>query len=90
LQINKEGETMFFILNGVRRMNIDDTKLPSENFIQNSNCNFYKMGINPDNSEIFVTDAADYVQKGNILRYSREGALISEMKADINPGGLCF
>jgi YVTN family beta-propeller protein len=90
LQIDKEGEIMFFILNGVRRMNIDDVNLPVENFIRNSDRNFYKIGVNPDNDEIFVTDPIDYVQKGNVLRYSRGGVLISEMQADIIPGYICF
>jgi YVTN family beta-propeller protein len=90
LQIDREGEIMFFILNGIRRMNINDVQLPAEDFIPNIDHSFYKMGINPDNDEVFVTDAVDYVQKGRVLRYSREGALISEMQADIIPGGMCF
>ncbi len=79
-----------FILNGIRRMNIDAIQLPAEIFIPDPEYSFYKMGVNPDNGEIFVTDAVDYIQKGNIIRYSKEGALISEMQADIIPGGLCF
>jgi YVTN family beta-propeller protein len=90
LQINKEGERLFFILNGIRGMNIDADHLPSEIFIPHNEYIFYKMGVNPFNDEIFVTDAVDYIQKGNILRYSKDGALVSEMQADIIPGGLCF
>jgi YVTN family beta-propeller protein len=90
LQIDKKGEILFFILNGIRRMNIDAIQLPAEIFIPDPEYSFYKMGVNPDNGEIFVTDAVDYIQKGNIIRYNKEGALISEMQADIIPGGLCF
>jgi hypothetical protein len=71
-------------------MNIDADHLPSEIFIPHNEYIFYKMGVNPFNDEIFVTDAVDYIQKGNILRYSKDGALVSEMQADIIPGGLCF
>jgi YVTN family beta-propeller protein len=90
LQVDSDGEVMFFILNGVRRMNINDGQLPAEDFIPNHDRSFYKMGINPDNDEIFVTDAVDYVQRGNVLRYSKEGTFISEMQADIIPGSICF
>jgi YVTN family beta-propeller protein len=90
LQMDRNGEVMFFILNGVRRMNINDGQLPAEDFIPNHDHSFYKMGINPDNDEIFVTDAVDYVQKGNVLRYGKEGTFISEMQADIIPGSICF
>jgi hypothetical protein len=54
------------------------------------NYNFYKMAVNPGNNEIFVTDANDYQQKGNVLRYNNEGALISVMQADIIPGEMCY
>jgi len=90
LQIDGKGEMLFYILDGIRRMNIDDVQLPVVDFIPNSDHSFYKMGVNPDNDEIFVTDAVDYVQKGNVLRYRREGTLISEMQVGIIPGGICF
>jgi DNA-binding beta-propeller fold protein YncE len=90
LQINGEGETVYFLMNGVRRMSISATGLPSGTFIPKMYYNFYKMAINPRNNEIFVTDANDFQQKGNVLRYSSEGALISVMQADIIPGGMCY
>lgn len=90
LQIDSKGEELFFILTGIRRMNIDALQLPADILIPDTGYSFYKMGVNPVNDEIFVTDAADYIRKGNILRYSKTGALISEMQADIIPGAICF
>ena len=90
LQINGTGETLYFLQNGVRRMEIDASDLPSEVFISEQNNVFYRMGVNPSNGEVFVTDAGDYVDRGKVLRYSREGVFISEMIADIIPGNLCF
>lgn len=90
LQINEAGTTLFFLFNGVRRMEIGASALPSEVFIPEQNHVFYRMGVNPSNNEIFVTDAGDYVQKGKVIRYNKEGVFISEMTADIIPGNLCF
>lgn len=90
LQINRTGETLFYLQNGLRRMNINESALPSSVFIQNSSYNFYKLGINPANDDIFVTDASDYQNKGNVLRYNSNGGLVSLMQADIIPGGICF
>ena len=90
LQIDRNRETLYFIQGGIRRMDIDAVTLPEDDFIGSLNYSFYKLAINPENDEIFVTDAADYVQKGNLLRYSRGGMLISSMQADIIPGGMCF
>ncbi len=90
LQIDGKGEVLFFILTGIRRMKTDDIQLPSNIFIRDNGYNFYKMGVNPANDEIFVTDAADYIMKGNIIRYSKAGTFVSEMQADIIPGAICF
>jgi YVTN family beta-propeller protein len=90
LQIDKKGETLYYIHDGIRRMDINSTELASGIFIQKLNHTFYKMGINPDNDEIFITDVVDYVQKGNILRYKNSGNLVSAFQVDIIPGGLCF
>lgn len=90
LQIDGKGEVLFFILTGIRRMKIDDMQLPDDIFIPDNGYSFYKMGVNPSNDEIFVSDAADYIMKGNIIRYGKAGAFISEMQADIIPGAICF
>jgi YVTN family beta-propeller protein len=90
LQINGQGEILYYLLNGVRKMAIEAQSLPSEAFIPELNHVFYKLGVNPGNNEIFATDVVDYVKKGKILRYGNGGALISEMEADIIPGTICF
>jgi YVTN family beta-propeller protein len=90
LQIDGKGATLYFLLNGVRKMAIEAQSLPSLSIIPELDHTFYKLGINPANDDIFVTDVVDYVRKGKILRYSKGGALISEMETDIIPGTLCF
>ena len=90
LQISGTGETLYFLQNGVRRMEIDASDLPSEVFISEQNNVFYRMGVNPSNGEVFVTDAGDYVNRGKVLRYGSEGVFIAEMIADIIPGNFCF
>jgi YVTN family beta-propeller protein len=90
LQINKKGDILYYLHNGVKRMSISATALPSDIFIQNLNSNFYKLGVNPENNEFFITDVVDYVQKGNLLRYSNEGIFKSSIKVDLIPGGMCF
>ena len=90
LQINRQGETLYYLMNGVKRMSIDAAGLPSGTFIPKMDYNFYKMAINPGSDEIFVTDASDFLQRGNVLRYSSAGALISVMQADIIPGAMCY
>ena len=90
LQIDGRGETLYYLLNGIMRMSIYAAELPRTAFISSAARNFYKLGVNPSNSEIFVTDASDYQHNGSVLRYNKEGGLISVMQAEIIPGGMCF
>jgi hypothetical protein len=90
LNIDRKGETLYYLDGGVRKMNISSESLPSEPLIAESGHYFYKLGINPANSDIFVTDAVDYQQKGYVLQYKNDGTLLSTLKADIIPGLMCF
>ncbi len=91
LQVDGKGENLFFLLNGgVMRMSIDDDQLPENPFISPPGINLYKIGINPSNSEIFITDAKDYQSKGDVFRYDKNGVMIAKMEADIIPGSICF
>jgi YVTN family beta-propeller protein len=90
LQIDGTGETLYYIQNGIRKMSINAPALPMQNFIEAGDRNLYKIGINPGNGDIFVTDVADYQQKGYVLRYSKDGTLIGTMQAGIIPGSICF
>ncbi len=90
LKINGEGDTLYFLEKGVRRLGIDDSVLPPGSLIEEGTHFFYKLGINPVSGEIIVTDAVDYQQNGYVLRYKRSGQLISSSLAGIIPGSVCF
>jgi DNA-binding beta-propeller fold protein YncE len=90
LRINGTGETLYYLEGGVRKMSISASALPSEPFIPESGHFFYKLGINPANNDIFVTDAVDYQQNGYLLYYDYTGALVTSMLTDIIPGSICF
>ena len=91
LKTDGAGQTLYYIDNGVRQMDIAATGLPNAAFIiPETGQYFYKIGINPANSDILVTDAVDFVQQGNLLLYSSDGKLISKMQAGIIPGSMFF
>ncbi len=90
LQIDGSGQFLYYLHDGVRRMDIGSEALPATAFIPQSGYFFYRMGVNPFNNEIFVTDARDYLQKGIVLRYSPDGSLLSLLEADLIPGNLFF
>ena len=90
LHIDGDGSVLYYLDNGVRKMKIDAVSVPEEPYIQESGHFFYKIGINPANGDILVTDAVDYQQKGHLLIYNSDGNMISDELADIIPGMICF
>ena len=90
LQIDGDGSTLYYLEGGVRKLKFDAVSVPADPYIQESGHYFYKMGINPVNGDIVVTDAVDYQQKGHLLIYDSSGKLKSDELADIIPGMICF
>jgi hypothetical protein len=90
LNIDSKGEKLYYLDGGVRKLDISSASLPADVLIPESDHFFYKLGINPLNSDIFVTDAVDYQQKGLLMHYKNDGTLISTLTAGIIPGLMCF
>jgi DNA-binding beta-propeller fold protein YncE len=90
LRIDGSGETLYYLENGVRKMNITSLELPAAPFIPQSDNYFYKLGINPVTGDVFVTDAVDYQQNGHLLYYNSAGTLVADELTDIIPGSMCF
>ncbi|MEI6049867.1 MAG: DUF5074 domain-containing protein [Bacteroidota bacterium] len=90
LQIDGVGQTIYYLDNGVRQMDINSVNLPATPLIPESGAYFYKIAVNPINSDIFITDAVDFMQPGYILVYKNDGTFVSKQRTDIIPGSMCF
>lgn len=99
LKINNAGNALYFLNGswggstsngGVYRMSINELKLPDEPIIDEGNQLFYSLGIDPENSDIYVGDAVDYIQNGIVLRYDNNGVRLDSVRVDIIPGSFCF
>ena len=90
LNISGDGTNLFYLEGGVRKMNISAAGLPQSPFIAEEGSYFYKLGVNPVNDDVFVTDAIDYQQQGFVMLYNSAGVLQSKLRAGIIPGMICF
>jgi hypothetical protein len=90
LEINATQDTLYFINKGICKMGISQKSLPDSSFISLENKLFYSLGVNPENNEIYVSDAIDYTQNAVIYRYAQQGMLIDSFLVDINPSDFLF
>jgi DNA-binding beta-propeller fold protein YncE len=90
LQIDGNGSTLYYLETGVRKLKTDASSIPVSPFIPESGHYFYKLGINPVNGDVLLTDAVDFQQKGHLLIYKNNGTLVSDYKTDIIPGMMYF
>ena len=90
LQINQEGNELYWINNDVWKMNIFSSELPSNPFIKSRDTKYYSLFVSPENSDVYVGDAIDYSQQGMIYHYSSSGNLIDEFYVGVTPGAFCW
>ena len=90
LELNNEKDTIYYMNNGIYKMPVSSTNLPSSPFIACNGKLFHGIGIDPQTGIIYIADAIDYVRKGKIYRYSRNGSIINSFDAGVIPSGFCF
>jgi YVTN family beta-propeller protein len=90
LVLNGSGDTLYFLLRGIRRMSITDEELPADAFIKIRKSDFYCIAVDPNTSVIYAGDPLDYQQNGLVYRFSPNGELIDSLGVGINPGAFCF
>ena len=89
LCINKTRDTLYYLNNHVFQMSIQANELPVSEYISGSGKTLYGLNISNE-SEIFVSDVADYVQPGTVFRYNAKGELIDSFITGVNPGEIIF
>jgi len=100
LSLNGTKDTLYFLNSswsanqnstyGIYRMAINSNSLPTEAFIPQKNKLFYGLGIDPISSDIYVSDAIDYMQKGIVYHYKVNGMQTDSFKTDIIPAYFGF
>ncbi len=97
LCINESKDTLYYINSswsenidnsGIYRFCVNDSTLPQQPYINEGNRQYYGLAIK--NGKIYVTDAKDFVQPGELLVFSRKGILIKKYNTGINPSSFLF
>jgi YVTN family beta-propeller protein len=54
------------------------------------NRNFYSLGVDPTNDDVYCANAGNFSSAGNVIRYTNSGTLIDSFAVGIIPGNFCF
>lgn len=99
LQVNARGDSLFFIYGnwgtnlahaGIHAVAIDATALPSTPIIAQQSGIFYALGLDRKRNELYISNAKDFSQNGEVYRFTSSGIAIDTFNVGINPGSFCF
>lgn len=100
LACNNTLDTLYFIEdnynggtanNGVYRMPITDTVLPTQSFVAaGQNQYYWGIGIDPVTNYIYIGDPKGFVQKGTVTIYKPDGSIVNQFTSGVGPNGFYF
>jgi hypothetical protein len=76
-------DTLYYLDNGIRRMPVSASQLPSAPWIEAGTRSFHALKVNPRTHQVFVSDVIDYVQKSSVIIYNPNGDEESQFKAGV-------
>jgi len=86
LKENPAGDSLYFIQQGIYGFPNHLNSLPSKPMIiQNSGTNFYSLHIEIKTGKLFVSNAKDFVSRGEVLIFSKKGILEKTYKVGVVP-----
>ncbi len=86
--VNDGQNTGYYILNGaVIAYNLTDLTVSNAQF---ANGFYHSLGFDEVSNELFILDAIDYQQNGQVLKYSAQGVALKTLPAGLIPGSVTF
>lgn len=83
------NDSLYFLMNGVYAMPTNSFTVPASPLIEENGRLFYGLGIE-NSGNIWVSDAKDFVQQGDVYRYTAQGIELAKYQAGIIPSGFVF
>jgi len=96
LHINGRGDTLWYLNRNLYRMPIETGSDPQpELFIESPygvgfNGGYYGLEVDPSSSELYISDAVDFVQRGRVYRFAPDGIPLDTIQVGISPAAFCF
>jgi len=87
---NASRDTLFFLKNDLFALPIEDNSLPVEPLISSSQRSWYALGQDPLTGYIYLGDAGDFQQSGEVVIHSPSGVAIDSFITGVIPNGFWF
>ncbi len=81
---NNAKDSIYFIKDDVYRLSINDASVSATPFISVGSSSLY--GLKVKDNYVLITNAKDFVQKGDLSIYNKSGVLIKTLEAGVSPG----
>jgi hypothetical protein len=81
---NNAKDSLYYIKEDVFRLSINDASISTTPFLSYGSFSLY--GLKVKDNYVMVTDANDFVQKGELKIYSKNGNLIKTLETGVSPG----
>jgi len=83
LRLDTKNNRLLWRDGDVFQMPVSATALAAGVLIAGSGKNIYTMNIDPNNADVYIADAHDYVQASTVYRHASNGDLIQTFKAGV-------
>ncbi len=83
LTLDEKNKRLLWRDKDVFSTSVDAPSVYASALISGSNRNIYSMCADPNNGEIYLSDALDYVQSSMVYRYTSNGDLLHNFKAGV-------
>lgn len=91
MAISPNKDFVYYIQSGsVFRMNVDNTSLPSDPFIENNFTFLYTIHCDQESGQIALTDAKDFAQNGDLHLFDKDGIQSEFLSTQINPNSVVW
>lgn len=90
LRYNKRTNQLLYLNGDVYSFDLLAGNLPSNPIISQNGAMYYGLGVDPKSSDIYVTDAVDYVQLGRVLRFDSTFNPVDTFNTGIIPQAIWF
>ncbi len=97
LAIDPTGSYLYYVRGGdwstsgdLHRVSIDNPTEEDGFVIPSDGRMFYKVFVNPNNGDIYMSDSKNYVVDGTVYRYASDGTLLKSFDVGICPAFMLF